>query len=101
VYEAQDSRRDRDIGKRVRSGHDDARGDGQHRPRGVGPRTPDHLHSSLAGAGTELSADILDRIDEIVPPGTEVNPDDNHYTPPATSNCAPGSAAPRAGTRRQ
>jgi hypothetical protein len=26
----------------------------------------------------ELSEDVLDRIDEIVPPGTEVNPADNY-----------------------
>lgn len=26
----------------------------------------------------ELSEDVLDRIDEIVPPGTEINPADNY-----------------------
>jgi hypothetical protein len=33
-----------------------------------------------------LSEDILDRIDEIVAPGTEVNPDDNYYTNPAIAD---------------
>jgi aryl-alcohol dehydrogenase-like predicted oxidoreductase len=48
----------------------------------LGPRTPKHLESSLEGAGVRLDAEILDRIDEIVAPGTEVNPDDNYYTVP-------------------
>jgi aryl-alcohol dehydrogenase-like predicted oxidoreductase len=48
----------------------------------LGPRTPKHLQSSLDGAGIRLDAEILDRIDEIVAPGTEVNPDDNYYTVP-------------------
>jgi aryl-alcohol dehydrogenase-like predicted oxidoreductase len=37
----------------------------------VGPRTMDHLASYLAADGVELSAEVLDRIDEIVPPGRE------------------------------
>ena len=37
----------------------------------VGPRTMDHLESYLAADGVELSAEVLDRIDEIVPPGRE------------------------------
>ncbi|MDX6253140.1 MAG: hypothetical protein QOF10_6500 [Kribbellaceae bacterium] len=52
----------------------------------LGPRTPQQLDSSLAGAGVRLSEDILDRIDEIVAPGTEVNPDDNYYTNPAIAD---------------
>jgi aryl-alcohol dehydrogenase-like predicted oxidoreductase len=44
----------------------------------IGPRTPAQLDDLLAGADIELSADVLDRIDEIVPPGTEINPDDNY-----------------------
>jgi aryl-alcohol dehydrogenase-like predicted oxidoreductase len=48
----------------------------------LGPRTPRHLESSLEGAGVRLDAEILDRIDAIVAPGTEVNPDDNYYTVP-------------------
>ena len=50
----------------------------------IGPRTPEQLHDLLAGVDVELSGDVLDRIDEIVPPGTELNPDDNYFaTPPA------------------
>jgi aryl-alcohol dehydrogenase-like predicted oxidoreductase len=44
----------------------------------IGPRTPGQLEDLLAGADAELSEDVLDRIDEIVPPGTEVNPADNY-----------------------
>jgi aryl-alcohol dehydrogenase-like predicted oxidoreductase len=45
----------------------------------IGPRTPDQLEDLLAGADVELSEDVLDRIDEIVPPGTEINPADNYF----------------------
>ena len=38
----------------------------------------------LAGLDVALSDDILDRIDEIVPPGTDVGaPDQSAYLPPA------------------
>ena len=36
----------------------------------IGPRTPGHLESYLKAATVKLGADILDRIDEIVDPGT-------------------------------
>ena len=36
----------------------------------IGPRTIEHLESQLAAADVVLSDDVLDRIDEIVPPGT-------------------------------
>ena len=53
----------------------------------IGPRTPEHLDDLLAGADIELSEDVLDRIDEIVPPGTELNPADNYLAvPPAIEN---------------
>jgi aryl-alcohol dehydrogenase-like predicted oxidoreductase len=48
----------------------------------IGPRTPEHLQDLLTGAEIELSEDVLDRIDEIVPPGTEVNPADNYMAAP-------------------
>jgi aryl-alcohol dehydrogenase-like predicted oxidoreductase len=44
----------------------------------IGPRKPEQLDDLLAGADVELSEDVLDRIDEIVPPGTETNPADNY-----------------------
>ncbi len=39
----------------------------------IGPRTMDQLESQLGAADVELSEDVLDRIDEIVPPGVNVN----------------------------
>jgi aryl-alcohol dehydrogenase-like predicted oxidoreductase len=44
----------------------------------IGPRTPQQLDDLLAGADEVLDEDVLDRIDEIVPPGTELNPADNY-----------------------
>jgi aryl-alcohol dehydrogenase-like predicted oxidoreductase len=52
----------------------------------VGPRTMDHLTSQLGALDVELSADVLDRIDEIVPPGTNVNAADAGYVPPAVAS---------------
>jgi aryl-alcohol dehydrogenase-like predicted oxidoreductase len=45
----------------------------------IGPRTMGHLDGYLAADGTELSDDVLDRIDEIVPPGVTVNVVDNMW----------------------
>jgi aryl-alcohol dehydrogenase-like predicted oxidoreductase len=53
----------------------------------IGPRTGDQLADLLAGADVELGEDILDRIDEIVPPGTELNAGDNYFAdPPAIAD---------------
>ena len=49
----------------------------------IGPRTPDHLHPQLAAADTALPADVLDAIDAIVAPGTDLAPDEKHDTPPS------------------
>jgi aryl-alcohol dehydrogenase-like predicted oxidoreductase len=49
----------------------------------IGPRTMEHLESQLSGADVKLSDEVLDRIDEIVPPGTTVNPADNGWVSPA------------------
>jgi aryl-alcohol dehydrogenase-like predicted oxidoreductase len=49
----------------------------------LGPRTMGHLDDLLAGVGVVLSDDILDRIDEIVPPGADVGRLDMAYNPPA------------------
>jgi aryl-alcohol dehydrogenase-like predicted oxidoreductase len=50
----------------------------------IGPRTPEQLTDSLAAADVELSDDVLDRIDEIAPPGIDINPDDMFLvTPPS------------------
>jgi aryl-alcohol dehydrogenase-like predicted oxidoreductase len=52
----------------------------------IGPRTMEHLDGLLAGADTVLSVDVLDRIDEIVPPGTDLNRADSYYLPPALAD---------------
>ena len=50
----------------------------------IGPRTMEQLDDLLAGVDVTLTDDILDRIDEIVPPGTDVGaPDQAAYLPPA------------------
>jgi hypothetical protein len=49
----------------------------------VGPRTMSHLDGLLAGVDVTLTDEILDRIDEIVPPGTDVGALDQVYVPPA------------------
>jgi aryl-alcohol dehydrogenase-like predicted oxidoreductase len=45
----------------------------------IGPRTMGHLDSYLAADGIELSDDVLDRIDKIVPPGATVHMVDNMW----------------------
>ncbi|NGO49139.1 aldo/keto reductase [Streptomyces ureilyticus] len=49
----------------------------------IGPRTLDHLHSQLAAADTVLSADVLDAVDAIVAPGTDLAAHEKYDTPPA------------------
>jgi aryl-alcohol dehydrogenase-like predicted oxidoreductase len=49
----------------------------------VGPRTMEQLESQLTAAVVVLDAAVLDRIDEIVPPGTTINPLDNSFDNPA------------------
>lgn len=49
----------------------------------LGPRTMEQLDDLLAGAEVTLTDDILDEIDAIVPPGTDVTPLDMAYNPPA------------------
>ncbi|MFD6297901.1 aldo/keto reductase [Streptomyces sp. NPDC060235] len=49
----------------------------------VGPRTTDHLYAQLAAADTVLSADVLDAIDAIVAPGTDLAAHEKFDTPPA------------------
>ena len=49
----------------------------------LGPRTMEQLEDLLAGAEVMLGEEILDRIDEIVPPGTDVGRLDMAYNPPA------------------
>jgi aryl-alcohol dehydrogenase-like predicted oxidoreductase len=48
----------------------------------VGPRTLDQLEGQLGAADVQLSDELLDRIDEIVPPGTNLNAADAGWRPP-------------------
>jgi aryl-alcohol dehydrogenase-like predicted oxidoreductase len=47
----------------------------------IGPRTREQLDDLLAGAEVRLDDDVLDKIDEVVAPGTAVNAGDSFYTP--------------------
>ncbi|WP_344315959.1 aldo/keto reductase [Streptomyces javensis] len=49
----------------------------------IGPRPLDHLHTQLTAADTVLSADVLDAIDSIVAPGTDLAAHEKHDTPTA------------------
>ena len=49
----------------------------------IGPRTMEQLESQLAAADVVLDDAVLDRIDEIVAPGTTINPADNSFANPA------------------
>jgi aryl-alcohol dehydrogenase (NADP+) len=51
----------------------------------IGPRTMQHLDDLLAGAEVRLADDVLDQIDQIVPPGTNVGPNEANYTPPSVT----------------
>jgi aryl-alcohol dehydrogenase-like predicted oxidoreductase len=48
----------------------------------IGPRTMEQLEAQLGAADVELSDEILDRIDEIVPPGVNLNPADGGWQNP-------------------
>jgi aryl-alcohol dehydrogenase-like predicted oxidoreductase len=52
----------------------------------IGIRTMEHLDGLRAGLDVTLTGDVLDRIDEIVPPGTDVGTLDQDYQPPALVN---------------
>ena len=54
----------------------------------IGPRTMEQLESQLAAADVVLDEAVLDRIDEIVPPGTTINPADNSFDNPALEPAA-------------
>jgi aryl-alcohol dehydrogenase-like predicted oxidoreductase len=54
----------------------------------IGPRTMEHLESQLAAADVVLTDDVLDRIDEIVPPGLTINPAENGWVSPSLQPAA-------------
>jgi aryl-alcohol dehydrogenase-like predicted oxidoreductase len=49
----------------------------------LGPRIVEQLDDLLAGAEVRLDDDVLDKIDQIVPPGIDVAPNGAAYDPPA------------------
>jgi aryl-alcohol dehydrogenase-like predicted oxidoreductase len=49
----------------------------------IGPRTMEQLDDVLRSTDTALSVDVLDRIDQLVAPGTTLNPADAGWVPPA------------------
>ncbi len=48
----------------------------------IGPRTMEQLESQLGALDVALDERVLNRIDEIVPPGTNLNPYDGGWMPP-------------------
>lgn len=51
----------------------------------IGPRTMEQLDDLLASADVTLDDEILDRIDEIAPPGTDAGPNEVTYAPLAVT----------------
>ena len=52
----------------------------------IGPRTLEQLETQLGAVEVRLDRQLLDRIDEIVPPGTTFNPIDRGWTPPSLAS---------------
>ena len=52
----------------------------------IGPRTMDQLDAALKGAALTLDDATLDRIDEIVPPGTDLYRADGAWRPPSLTD---------------
>ena len=54
----------------------------------IGPRTMEQLVSQLPAADLDLSTDVLDAIDKLVPPGTDLNIGEGGYLPPELTDPA-------------
>jgi aryl-alcohol dehydrogenase-like predicted oxidoreductase len=54
----------------------------------IGPRKMDQLESQLGAVDVVLEDAVLDRIDEIVPPGTNFGWADAGYSPPGVADPA-------------
>ncbi len=52
----------------------------------IGPRTLEQLEGQLDAADVVLDAGVLDRIDELVPPGTTLNQTDAGWQPPSLTD---------------
>ena len=63
----------------------------------IGPRTMDQLETLLGADEVRLDADVLDRIDELVPPGTNLNAGRRRL---GAARAAQGLAAPPRATAR-
>jgi aryl-alcohol dehydrogenase-like predicted oxidoreductase len=54
----------------------------------IGPRTEAQLDDLLTAADVDLGDDVLDAIDAVVPPGTDLNPADTGWVPPGLAPAA-------------
>jgi aryl-alcohol dehydrogenase-like predicted oxidoreductase len=54
----------------------------------IGPRTMEHLESQLSGADVRLTDDVLDRIDQLVRPGTNLVDADEAYLGPMVTRAS-------------
>ena len=54
----------------------------------IGPRTMEQLESQLGALDVQLDSALLDRIDGIVPPGTNFNSADRGWVPPTIEESA-------------
>jgi aryl-alcohol dehydrogenase-like predicted oxidoreductase len=54
----------------------------------IGPRTMGHLESQLPALELRLGAEVMDRIDEIVPPGIDLNVTDVGWVPAAIAEAS-------------
>jgi aryl-alcohol dehydrogenase-like predicted oxidoreductase len=52
----------------------------------IGPRTMEHFQGTLGALDVVLDDEVLDQIDAIVAPGTNVDPSDAGWTPPAVAD---------------
>jgi len=52
----------------------------------IGPRTMEQLETQLSAPDVHLDASVLDQIDEIVPPGSNINREDSGWTPPSLAD---------------
>jgi aryl-alcohol dehydrogenase-like predicted oxidoreductase len=52
----------------------------------IGPRTMEQLEAQLSAPALRLETEVLDRIDEIVPPGVNINPEDAGWKPSALAD---------------
>ncbi|HEX7526931.1 MAG TPA: aldo/keto reductase, partial [Gaiellaceae bacterium] len=54
----------------------------------IGPRTLEQLEGQLGAVDVQLSDDVLDAIDQIVPPGMNLNAADAGWRPPHLDDAA-------------